>query len=368
MKKTLLILILCLAPVAKAEFLRTPYPGVRPMGMGNAFLAISDDNNALWYNPAALARVKSYNVSLLDTSLGVDSVDTFNRIYAAIFQGDFNNLVRPDQQYMRVNLRPTFLMPYFSLSFFSHGTSFMRLSNLTDLNANVDLYGFNDVGVAAGVGIPLGPYLSVGATVRGFQRTGIDAVLTGVDLLMAMGLPVTPPSQAQVISAVFQQVQTLMGGGLGLGLDLGMLFQVPLPKGYPKWSLAAVVDDFGKTTFRPFLLTNAPKRVDTTIHFGTALQYELGKYGQFNLSFDYRNAFESVALVKQLNLGVEYRQPKFGLRGGLSQGYLTFGASIEFPPSTRIHFSSSASELGASLWQQEYRVFMMQIAIGFNPS
>ena len=32
-------------------------PGIRPLGMGNAFVAVADDRNALHYNPAGLARI-----------------------------------------------------------------------------------------------------------------------------------------------------------------------------------------------------------------------------------------------------------------------------------------------------------------------
>ena len=39
------------------------YKGARPLGMGGAFTAISDDANALFYNPAGLANIKVTTVS-----------------------------------------------------------------------------------------------------------------------------------------------------------------------------------------------------------------------------------------------------------------------------------------------------------------
>ncbi len=368
MMRKLLLLLIVLAVQAHGELIRQPYPGVRPTGMGNAFLAISDDNNAMWYNPAGLARVKGYHLSIIDTSLAVDSEDTFNRLNNAIFGGDFNNLIRPDRQFMRFNFRPTLLMKYFSFTIFNHATSFTKLSNLTNLNAKIDLYTFNDLGVAMGFAVPLGPYVSVGMTARAFTRTGVDAVMTGAQLLNSIGLSLSVPDQNTLLNAAFTQMAQMAGVGYGLGLDFGMMAQIPLPPGYPKWTVAAVVDDLGKTTFRGYNGMTAPTRVDETVHLGTAVQYDFGRKGQINLAADYRNFLQGYEAIRSINIGAEYRHPWFAVRGGLSQGYPTAGFSMEFPPSTRIHLSTFAVELGQNLWENQYRVFMFQFAIGFNPS
>jgi hypothetical protein len=368
MRKLLLILVL-FASQAYGELIRQPYPGVRPTGMGNAFLAISDDNNAMWYNPAGLARVKGVHLSLIDTSLAVDSEDTFNRLNNAIFNGDYNNLIRPDRQFFRFNFRPTLLMQYFSFSIFSHATSFTKLSNLSNLNAKIDLYSFNDIGAAVGFAVPMGPYFSAGVTGRFFNRTGVDAYITGAQLLSSLGLPLAQPSQDQILGAAYQQLSRMVGVGFGLAIDVGVMGTVPLPKGYPKVTFAAVMDDVGKTTFRGYNGIAAPARVDESLHLGSAVQYDFGKKGQINLAFDYRNLLQGYGgILRNACMGVEYRHPYFSVRGGLSQGYPTAGLSVEFPPSTRIHLSTFAVELGQNLWENQYRVFMFQFAIGFNPS
>ena len=41
--------------------------GVRPMGMGGAFTAVSDDPNAAYYNPAGLMKVPYPGISLMYT-------------------------------------------------------------------------------------------------------------------------------------------------------------------------------------------------------------------------------------------------------------------------------------------------------------
>ncbi len=366
MKRVLLIFCLfTLAPSAFGELLRTPYPGVRPTGMGNAFLAISDDNNALWYNPAGLARVKETHVSVIDLSLGVDSLPTLGRLGDALFGGNYNGLIQADKQSMRLGVRPTLITPYFSMAFFEQANAFLEMSDIDNLNANVDIYAFNDIGLAMGFGIPLGPYFSVGATVRGFHRTGVDTTLTALDLITDLGLPSTD----DFMSAAFDHVIELTGSGLGIGVDVGMMATVPLPASYPKWTLAATINDIGSTTFRPIGLTSGPPAVPMTFNFGTALDYSLGmRRGNVNIAFDFRNAFDSATLIKKLNFGVEYKHPYFALRGGLSQGYPCGGFSLQFPPHTRIHFSTYGAELGAGLWQRPQRFYMVQFVVGFNPN
>lgn len=52
-----------------------PEPGVRPQGMGGAFVAVADDVNSIFYNPAGLALIKNRQVQITHTDLyglGID--------------------------------------------------------------------------------------------------------------------------------------------------------------------------------------------------------------------------------------------------------------------------------------------------------
>ena len=47
--------------------------GIRPIGMGDAFTAVSDDENALYYNPASLSCLsRVYGTVLLNASMWQD--------------------------------------------------------------------------------------------------------------------------------------------------------------------------------------------------------------------------------------------------------------------------------------------------------
>ena len=56
-----LLLVAVLSGPAFAKELPAFYEGVRPLGMGGAFTAIADDNNAIFYNPAGLNRLETWS-------------------------------------------------------------------------------------------------------------------------------------------------------------------------------------------------------------------------------------------------------------------------------------------------------------------
>ncbi|MBI1860150.1 MAG: hypothetical protein HYR96_04435 [Deltaproteobacteria bacterium] len=365
-----LILILLLAHQAHGYLVRTQYEGIRPTGMGNAYLALADDSNSVWYNPAGLAKQKKWGMNLLDANGAWDSQDTLNRLKNALFNGDNANLLRPDTEMVRFGIFPKFFAPYFTFGLFEQINSFtdvgtVSTNDILNITApSVDIFTFNDLGAIAGLGFPFGPYLNFGASVRFFSRTGINSSISPNDLLASLNL--TDPTQFN--SAVFTFLRNLLRTGYAIGLNVGFLGEVPLPRGYPKWTVAAAAEDVGVTTFRGLTAgILAPEPIISTYSAGTALQYTLTKHTVLNIALDLRNLLEDHPDFKLVHFGAEVRHKFFALRGGVSMGHLTYGASLEFPPHTRIHFSSYAIELANNLLERQQRYYMMQFIVGMNP-
>jgi len=69
----ILVLILVAATSAQAAFRESPqlYRGLRPLGMGNAFIGVSDDHNAMFYNPAGLNDVERFRIEVLNPTVTV---------------------------------------------------------------------------------------------------------------------------------------------------------------------------------------------------------------------------------------------------------------------------------------------------------
>ncbi len=75
-KHSIIIFIIILsAGHSRAAFL-DPGWGARPTGMGGAFTAVSDDSNAVFFNPAGLTNIKEYNACAMHAGLfmGLDEV------------------------------------------------------------------------------------------------------------------------------------------------------------------------------------------------------------------------------------------------------------------------------------------------------
>lgn len=56
-------------PAARAQVPSQVFTGTRPLGMGEAFVAVADDGNAIFWNPAGLARLDGYRLSLARSNL-----------------------------------------------------------------------------------------------------------------------------------------------------------------------------------------------------------------------------------------------------------------------------------------------------------
>ena len=59
--------------IAHAGELKWTHYGLRPLAMGNAYVAVADDYNALFYNPAGLARLDSWSLEVFNPRLGVSA-------------------------------------------------------------------------------------------------------------------------------------------------------------------------------------------------------------------------------------------------------------------------------------------------------
>lgn len=70
---------------------------LRPKSMGNAFIAVSNDPNALFYNPAGLSDVEKWEVHLLGASLQVSSQMLETGVDIAKSAGDFSKKPQSEQ-------------------------------------------------------------------------------------------------------------------------------------------------------------------------------------------------------------------------------------------------------------------------------
>lgn len=230
------------------------------------------------------------------------------------------------------------------------------------MTSGADVYSFNDIGVIAGVGFPLGDYLSLGFSIRAFERTEIDATITATDLINQFGISIN-----NFDAAVYKYLQNLYGTGYGFGLNAGVLLRLPIQSKTTKVQLAATVEDIGCTTIYPLKSGSSVPAIGSDYSFGFGVKSLLSKNSELNFDFDLRNTFDSIDVFEKVHAGIEYRHRLFALRAGYYEGYPTFGVSLDMPPQTRINLTTYEVEEGGSLWTQGQRLFLLQLVIGFNP-
>lgn len=337
--------------------------------MGNAYVALADDSNALWQNPAGLAYVQGTHVNLIDTTLSVDSMDTLIRIKNLLFASDAENFLRLDTQYQAFNFKPVLTTKYFGLSLYNNTFGFFDTKNVDILGYTVpsaDVYAFNDTGLIAGFGIPVTPYFSFGASARLMMRTAIDANLSAQELVSQLGLS----SIEEFESAIYNSLKRLAGNGYGIGLNMGTMLKIPLTSGKDSTMLhlAGVVEDVGQTGFTSLTTTlPAPPPIRTNYIAGAAILWPYTKNSRITFSAELRHLELPVGLNKKAHMGLEFKHKYYGLRIGFEQGYPTAGLSWELLPHTRVHFATYGKELGDSFRERSQRWYMLQLVIGFRP-
>jgi len=85
MKKILIALMLFLAAAANAAFFDMGQ-GARPVGMGEAFVAVADDANALYYNVAGLTQIKMVSTTATYTGYFEGLGDSFIGVAVPMFK------------------------------------------------------------------------------------------------------------------------------------------------------------------------------------------------------------------------------------------------------------------------------------------
>jgi hypothetical protein len=361
MKYLFLILWLGITSSVQATFYPSPFDGVRPTGMGNAFIALADDANTIWYNPAGLADIKGRHLNLLNFVTGYDSQDTLDRLKMFLTNGG-GNLLRLGREYLNLKFMPTYTSPNFGISVFSQSAGYFDLSSL--LTSGLEAHSYADHGIIVAGAYPVLEGLSIGASMRAFYRNEINLSLSPADILNQFGANPNLPG------ALLNQLNK----GYALGVNLGIKFQVPYKgriKSGPRLILGATLNDAGTTKFIHGGGSALPQYIKMNFNLGGAFIYPFGKNWKWNSTGELKNFLplqHNTNVISILNLGTELQHKYFGIRAGVSQGYLSYGFSLEFPAQTRIHFSSYGFEVGDISRASQQRAYMVQVNFGFNPN
>lgn len=349
---------------------------VRALGMGGAFYGLSDDDGALFYNPAGLALVRGgerFNVVGLHASFSpnlfglVDVISNGSGKSAAAiaqqleqFQGQAIH-AGPSVSVLsmyRKNFGLAILLPDAKVNFGLLGSG---------VDTSIDATAIVDAGVIAGFGTAIpGTGLRVGVNGKGLVRAGGRRFITVDDIAAGNSFTFEP--------------RQLGGAGLGIDFDVGAIYEFEVPA--PSLIVAARAGvTLSNLLASNFSLTNftgsAPPQLPRMFTLGGSIALRgYGPFDNFNFLLDFAEfgiggqsnphlGGRGGSFWKHVNLGVEAPMGIFSPRLGLHQGYWTAGFSFDVRVA-KLVFATFAEELATGVGRFPNRRYMARLELGWG--
>ena len=353
----ILVVLLWTSSTALAE----PYfgfdRGTRTLGMGGAFTAVADDQNALYFNPAGLARTEEFRLGILNPQVEAseDAIDLFNDM-SDIDMDDSKAVADVMRKYVGDNNHVKVATEFYTgfragsagvmVSALGQATADIRIRNLVNPVAQIDAVADYGIMVGAGMDIPYVDGLKVGATLKGIARTSLNEDYTA----------------EQIADDNFEDIMDDdQEDGTGIAADIGVLYTTSALK-VTYLSLALVAQNVAEMDFGDAM------DAKTQFNAGVALsQKVMGMTLTEALDiYDFtENASDDDSLEKRLHLGVELALPAvLSVRAGLNQGYFTAGATLNFKV-VKFDVATYGEEVGVVGGQKEDRRYVAQISAGW---
>ncbi|MBI3810957.1 MAG: hypothetical protein HY283_01950 [Nitrospirae bacterium] len=354
-----LILMVLFSGTAFAAELPVFYKGIRPLGMGGAFTAVADDENAMFYNPAGLNGIKGMGgVSILnpyveasknirpfynDVKNVAGATGTGQSALAAQLLEDWLG----KHLHFRAGMFPNVVMHNFGLGILGQASFDGEVHNPLGINT-LQVRGGYDLALVAsgayGFTVMENP-LMIGVTGKVINRRLLDRSYSTSDLVQQNGI----------------DLNNDLKQGDGLGVDLGAIYSLPI---FLEPAFGVSLQNIGDVNM------GAAGKLEQQLNLGAAIHPPIG-FGKVLVAFDIVDLTSQSGgdhdPAKRLNLGVEYKLPVIvilALRAGLHQGYPSYGftADLWF---MKLSYAYYIEEIGAYAGQLPERRNMAQISFGF---
>lgn len=353
-KKILLLsLAFALLSQSRASGYQDLYTSVRALGMGNAYTAVASELDALWYNPAGLARNKGLRLTVFDLQMGSNGLKVYEKYQEYGNSGDnlatFLNSLYGENMWAHAHFRTGLTLPYFGVGLFGAGDLEALLDN--PAYPSFELEATADYGFMTGMAVPLVPEMvALGFNLRRTTRLGSR-------------VPLEPSIMANLNTQNIED--ELKREGIGYGIDMGLNVTFPTAV---KPTISLVWKNMGVTSFKHVRGPGAPAAEQDEVVLGFGLDIGSKKYS-ITPAFDIRHVNRgNMHIGNKLNMGFEVSLPVLDLRAGFHQGYYTLGASTDLG-FFRVDAATYGVELGTYPGQLEDRRYVVQATfeLGFNP-
>jgi hypothetical protein len=321
--------IALISNAAKSSELKWTHYGVRPQAMGNAYVAVADDYNSLFYNPAGLARLDTWHGELFNPKIGISStsittIKNFSDLVSSNNAGVDSTIssfetLSGKPQWINVGMTPHLVFPGFGLGL---GLD-IGGSILVHRTISADI----DAGATAIIPVAFAKNffedrLSLGMAVKGVFKEGVEREFSLADI--------TAFSKKSSDSSG-NTIKDYVVAGSGVGVDLGLLY-TPITTGEP--TIGVSIADLGGTPYKAMnqggLQLGAPRAREPAVNTGLSFK-PIKTSGYYVLtSMDVHAINQPIHYSKKLNFGAEWGFGKIlKLQAGLHQGSMSGGFQLD---------------------------------------
>jgi hypothetical protein len=395
-------ILLMLSANLQAEEIRNPYLPVRAAGMGGAFTAVANDEGALYTNPAGIARVRknrsrdTFHISKFPNMIVGANAESYS-----FYQGfktsqdkSVEGVVTEEEDfgtkpfYARAGIAPVMIFDAVrgtpaAVGLFSETTSKIVIDKETPDEARVEVVSDQGANLAIGYTNRSNRF-NIGLQVRPTARYAYEAKIPSGDLLDKKTMQ--------------DHLQNESNKSTGLGADFGMMatladFWYPtigisvlnLPTGCQDDYLNPFTEKREKVCGNKFTgdigNEDALSNVDPMdVRVGVSITTRITRKVNLRFALDAHNihipagdmnyGLSGLETSKQLHAGTELffgnplLIPALSFRGGYSQGFATYGASLNFRYFT-LDFASYGVDVSSTSTPSEDRRYLGALSFGF---
>ncbi len=311
--------------------------GVRPLAMGNAFVAIADDENAFYYNAAGLAfQKKSYSYVPFELQSSTRLLSNLIEYISTLSNEDESNdalLKLIDDNIGEVNSIEFRYSPWYF-------TGLWGVSPIVKKYATAIVHRQPSLELQSGLDLTI-PFSIAYAF---FDKT--LALGTSLNIKMSNGYNefISPNDLDGLESGETQDFEDFKQNGIGLGVDLGVIYR----KDIEKHQLSAGLSwkNIGDMAYYQIGDNLTPDEDLASINLGLAYKYRSENYGKYHIAIDAHSLNQDFSFTKKLNLGIGVLlEASYELLMGLHQGYVSAGIRL-IKENFNFEFSTWAEEYG----------------------
>jgi hypothetical protein len=314
---------------ALSRELKWTHYGVRPLAMGNAYVAVADDFNALFYNPAGLARLETWRGELLNPRIGVSqntitTAKDFSKLASSESSGVEGTIsafetMSGKPQWISIGWTPHLVFPGFGLGLGLDVGGSMVIHR--SIAADVDAGATAILPIAFAKNF-LDDRLSIGASVKGIFRQGVEREFSLADITAF---------SKDSSSSSGNSLKDYVVGGKAVGFDVGMLF-TPVKTGEPTFGVS--VADVGGTPYKAMksgdLDLGAPRPREPAVNTGFSFKPMKSGSSYLLTSIDAHAINQPMHFSKKFNLGTEWGWGRIiKVQAGLHQGAFSGGFQLD---------------------------------------